>query len=35
MRDHVLRAAAGNVDYAKRLVADIPEEKMAFSRRPA
>jgi len=34
MRDHVLRAAAGNVDYAKRLVADIPEEKMAVQPAP-
>jgi len=29
MLDHVLRAAAVNIDYAKKLVADIPEEKMA------
>jgi uncharacterized damage-inducible protein DinB len=28
MLDHVLRAASANVDYAKRLVADIPDDKM-------
>ena len=34
MLDYVLRAAAGNVDYAKRLVADIPEEKMTVQPAP-
>ncbi len=29
MLKHVLRAAEGNVDYARRLVSDVPEEKMA------
>jgi uncharacterized damage-inducible protein DinB len=29
MRDDLLTAAAVNVDYARRLVADIPEDKMA------
>ena len=29
MLDHVLRAASANVEYAKRLVADIPDDKMA------
>ncbi len=29
MRDDLLTAAEVNVDYARRLVADIPEEKMA------
>ena len=33
MRDHVLRAAEVNVDYARRLVADVPEEQMAASPR--
>lgn len=28
MLDHVLRAASVNVDYAKKLVADIPDDKM-------
>jgi uncharacterized damage-inducible protein DinB len=28
MKDHLLRAAELNVDYAKKLVADIPDEKM-------
>jgi DinB superfamily len=34
MLDSVLRNAAGNVEYAKRLVADIPEEKMAVQPAP-
>ncbi len=34
MLDHVLRAAEGNVDYARRLVADIPEEQMAAQPAP-
>lgn len=29
MREYVLRAAVNNVGYAQRLVADIPEERMA------
>jgi hypothetical protein len=29
MRAHLLKAAAVNVDYARRLVADIPEDRMA------
>ena len=29
MRDELLTAAALNVDYARRLVADIPQDKMA------
>ena len=29
MRDDLLTAAALNVDYARRLVADIPHDKMA------
>jgi len=28
MLDHIIRAAEVNVDYAKKLVADIPEDKM-------
>ena len=28
MKEHLLRAAASNVEYAKKLVADIPDEKM-------
>jgi len=34
MREHLLKAAATNVDYAKRLVADIPDEKMAVQPAP-
>jgi uncharacterized damage-inducible protein DinB len=34
MRDHVLRAAEVNVDYARRLVADVPEEQMAAQPAP-
>ncbi len=34
MLDHVLRAAAGNINYARRLVSDIPEDKMAAQPAP-
>ncbi|REK06715.1 MAG: DinB family protein [Planctomycetota bacterium] len=34
MLDHVLRAAEANIDYAKRLMADIPEEQMAAQPAP-
>src|SRR5262245_60307850 len=34
MIDHVIRAGDGMVDYARRLVADIPDEKMAAQPAP-
>ena len=34
MREHLFQAAAGNVDYARRLVDDIPEEQMAAQPAP-
>ena len=34
MLDHVLKAAGSNVDYAKKLVSDIPEDKMAAQPAP-
>ncbi len=34
MRDHLLKAAAINLDYAKRLVADIPDDKLAVQPAP-
>jgi hypothetical protein len=34
MRDHVLRAAELNLAYAKKLLADIPDEKMAVQPAP-
>jgi hypothetical protein len=29
MREHLLKAAAANLDYARRLVSDIPDDQMA------
>ncbi|MBI3840307.1 MAG: DinB family protein [Planctomycetia bacterium] len=34
MKDHVLRAAAVNQQYARKLVADIPDDKMAAQPAP-
>jgi len=34
MKDHVLRASVVNVEYAKKLVADIPEDKMCVQPAP-
>ena len=31
MKDHVLRAATVNLEYAKKLLADIPDDKMCAS----
>ena len=35
MREHLLRAAATNIEYAKKLVADIPDDQMAVQPAPS
>jgi hypothetical protein len=34
MLDHVIRASEGNLDYARRLVGDVPEDQMAAQPAP-